>query len=840
MAVERFKTQVLILHPQQAVLDACQKAFGEDYTVHLAQTGREALSMLGDTPVDFFVTAEDLPGMTGSEAFKEARRRSPNMQGLLIAPREASADELSALASSRDLAAVLKSNSTPRELQAIVAETARRNRMSDLGESANDADHVVDTSASAVNLPAPGVKPEKPLFADDAPDEADPARAIDVTATAAPLPSAGMRTHAGGAAVEVLVLTKDEAFYHAIGNAARGDHSVHRAPTLQEAADIIASGRVGVLVTDAAVAPTDVQKITARLRQVQPALVTIVAGRRDDGDQLMGLISDGIVYRFLLKPVSPGRARLALEASVKKTLEYRDDPPPAPQPPTVRSSGIQSLTAARESIIDYVMDEDSIGGKFKMIGLAAVALVALGAVALWWTGRDSASTPDTNVAANDAATDAAAVPAESTDAADVAAAPAVDTAPAPVVDDTAPNSVDDQVFALRRDAFRALAAGQVAAPDDDNALSLYAAALRLDPYAEGLRDELASAIAEALSLTEAAMISGALDEAAAILARIREVQPYQARLPFLESQLRKERIRRLIAQARTSAANGDSAGGLAILDRAAGLSSVSDPAIAAARDEIIAGDDSRELQQLLELASERLGEGSLVAPAEDNAAFYYRAALAQDPENRIARQGLELIGASLLTDANRAFQNGRLDQATSLLDAAQSARAPAAGVRNLRADISAERGRQVAAARAAAEQRAAEERAAAERDAAEQAAAEAAAIAAAGDAADSDGAAPAAAETPAQLPPLVRSRYVAPSFPRAAARRNRSGWVALKFRVAVDGSVSDVTVIDSEPGSTFVNAARSALEQWEYEPTIVDGVAIEREADIRINFSLSE
>ena len=53
-------------------------------------------------------------------------------------------------------------------------------------------------------------------------------------------------------------------------------------------------------------------------------MVSIVAGRRDDGEMLMGLINRGKVYRFLLKPLSPGRARLAIEASVKHHLEAPD------------------------------------------------------------------------------------------------------------------------------------------------------------------------------------------------------------------------------------------------------------------------------------------------------------------------------------------------------------------------------------------------------------------------------------------------------------------------------------------------------------------------------------
>ena len=61
--------------------------------------------------------------------------------------------------------------------------------------------------------------------------------------------------------------------------------------------------------------------MSEHLRKKSKRLVNIVAGRRDDGEMLMDLINRGKLYRFLLKPVSPGRARLAVEASVKHHLE---------------------------------------------------------------------------------------------------------------------------------------------------------------------------------------------------------------------------------------------------------------------------------------------------------------------------------------------------------------------------------------------------------------------------------------------------------------------------------------------------------------------------------------
>ncbi len=189
---------------------------------------------------------------------------------------------------------------------------------------------------------------------------------------------------------------------------------------------------------------------------------------------------------------------------------------------------------------------------------------------------------------------------------------------------------------------------------------------------------------------------------------------------------------------------------------------------------------------------------------------------------------------------------------------------------------------------AEAERQAAEARAAAERAAAEQAAAEAAAAAAVAEqasddtsteaasdvaggataaSATSDGAAaqgpatsapvtsnagaaappvasnsgqaePPADSGPVAISSLRRIKYVAPKYPRAAERRNLSGWVDVIFTVSTDGTVRDVKVRDSEPGETFVSAAVRAVEKWEFEPIVENGRTVEKRAGVRMMFAL--
>ena len=59
---------------------------------------------------------------------------------------------------------------------------------------------------------------------------------------------------------------------------------------------------------------------------------------------------------------------------------------------------------------------------------------------------------------------------------------------------------------------------------------------------------------------------------------------------------------------------------------------------------------------------------------------------------------------------------------------------------------------------------------------------------------------------------------IEPKYPIEAAEQNISGSVVLRFQIAQDGSVNNVTVVKSQPAQVFDKEAVRALEQWQYQP----------------------
>jgi periplasmic protein TonB len=76
-----------------------------------------------------------------------------------------------------------------------------------------------------------------------------------------------------------------------------------------------------------------------------------------------------------------------------------------------------------------------------------------------------------------------------------------------------------------------------------------------------------------------------------------------------------------------------------------------------------------------------------------------------------------------------------------------------------------------------------------------------------------------------------------PVYPQLAKTIHSQGVVKLEAIIAADGSIRNLTAVSGPP--LLIDAALNAVRQWRYNPTLLNGVAVEVLTEIDITFTLN-
>ncbi len=104
--------------------------------------------------------------------------------------------------------------------------------------------------------------------------------------------------------------------------------------------------------------------------------------------------------------------------------------------------------------------------------------------------------------------------------------------------------------------------------------------------------------------------------------------------------------------------------------------------------------------------------------------------------------------------------------------------------------------------------------------------------------------APASGATPQRIrvgSNVQRAKLVeqpAPIYPPLARQARISGAVRLNVIIGMDGTVQNITVDSGHP--LLVPAALDAVKQWVYQPTLLNGQAVEVATQVEVNFALEQ
>ncbi len=84
---------------------------------------------------------------------------------------------------------------------------------------------------------------------------------------------------------------------------------------------------------------------------------------------------------------------------------------------------------------------------------------------------------------------------------------------------------------------------------------------------------------------------------------------------------------------------------------------------------------------------------------------------------------------------------------------------------------------------------------------------------------------------------LMAQNGVTSASPSLATQIRREGRIELRAIIATDGTIQSLEVISGDP--LFIQSALSAVREWHYRPTILDGQPVEVDTQITVIYTLT-
>jgi len=355
----KVKPALLFVDDERRVLTSMRAMFRREYDVVLANSGDEAVEVLqGRDDIHVVVSDQRMPGMTGVELLSMVKEQYPSSMRILLTGYadleavEASinesevfrylmkpcpTDELKDAVRLAVQAARVSELAGVDELGALPDDELEKIELIDVEGRLNKAVEAILDDATLAEVAETIEVVELPMVAEtsadgqvsyietDEPIEAAPASSQEPGQELAPAGNDSQANEGKLLDPEVLVLSRDPKLLEGVTLAIGPQYPVRNADSVDSALSILSEHPIGVLITDLAVDEAQIESLTRTLKQEVPELVTIIASDRSDASQLIGLINQGQIFRFLLKPLQVAQTRIWLTSAMIKYSELCSD-----------------------------------------------------------------------------------------------------------------------------------------------------------------------------------------------------------------------------------------------------------------------------------------------------------------------------------------------------------------------------------------------------------------------------------------------------------------------------------------------------------------------------------
>jgi serine/threonine-protein kinase len=265
---------VLCVDDEPSILRSLQWLLKKEFDVRIAASGQEALELVKQNDFDVIISDQRMPGMMGSEFLREARKISPRSMRILLTGYS-------------DLQAILRSVNDGEVFRFVNKPWNIKELPKIIGDAAGIAKS----------------HPAGSLF----PDAVEGGE-IDT----------GEET--------ILLIDDDPLMKAQVSEALGADVKITQVTTLADAVAAFDDLNVGIILADTRVGNLDTTTMLKVLKQEHPGIVTVVYTASTDAVDVITLINQGQIFRFIPKPVKAMMLKQALMAAALKRRDLRSSP----------------------------------------------------------------------------------------------------------------------------------------------------------------------------------------------------------------------------------------------------------------------------------------------------------------------------------------------------------------------------------------------------------------------------------------------------------------------------------------------------------------------------------
>jgi serine/threonine-protein kinase len=320
------KPRLLFVDDEKRVLNSMRIMFRRQFDLFLASHGAEALDIVKEKDIDVIIADHRMPQMTGVEVLTAVRKLSPRTVRILLTGY-ADLDAVEGSINDSEVFRFLTKPCAPDQLRSTIELAATVARETPVSRTSIEEIEDITAIGEPLELSSPDVSPGRSL--ETGGNNAAPVTAPDLaehhherTAVLDQVPEAAQETAAtpkklGRAGYGVVVFTDDENVLESVQKAGRGRVPIYHARNIVKVVKILTEHRPGVLVTDISEDKATIQQMTAQLKEHLPELVTIAISQHRDVLDMVWLINHGQIFRFLRKPLSPGRCAISIQSALQ-------------------------------------------------------------------------------------------------------------------------------------------------------------------------------------------------------------------------------------------------------------------------------------------------------------------------------------------------------------------------------------------------------------------------------------------------------------------------------------------------------------------------------------------